>query len=174
MQSTAYTVYFSTILSLAMPAHTDEDELPPIEPVAIGGQRVNVSHYLTKPYDDVSEAAQELPALIEWVNQELQVCTENKLVAAQELAEAEATAYFELRQPGAESFAENYVGKATEEAMKHAVVLDARVKKCGLTAARWSAWASRLYNLQHSLQAKLELVRSSEATRRHADDSGGA
>jgi hypothetical protein len=134
------------------------------------GQTLDIGHYLTHSYDDVSEASQELPAMLEWVHTRLQVVYEKRLILKAELEEAMAKAWFDLQGHGAGSFAENFHGKPTAEAINHAVNLDQHVCKLKRTLAVYTAWTQRLNNLQSSIQAKLDLVRSTEATRRTVFD----
>ena len=56
--------------------------------------------------------------------------------------------------------------KATEEALKRAVNLNDEVVQLNEDYAVYAALAERLSNVQRSLQFKLELVRSTEATKR--------
>lgn len=141
--------------------------MPDIKPITIDGQTVDVNCFLKAAYDDVSEASQQLPALLEWVSETLQGYSESKLLSKRLLAEAEATAYFSLKRDE-DGFSAHYPGKMTEDALKHAVNLEPAVKEAAREYISWDSWVDRLYNLQRSLQAKLELVRSSEATRRAA------
>lgn len=145
--------------------------LPTVEKINLGGQLVDVQFFLAKEYDDVAEAAAELPQLIEWVNEQHQQCLEGKLVAEAELDERRAHAYFELKGSDEDTnFSGSYPGKMTEDALNHAVAIDKRVVEIGRELATWVSWSSRLSNLMRSLTAKLELTRSSEATRRQVFD----
>lgn len=146
-------------------------KLPRLGTLDLDGFSLDLDYYLTHPYDDIREAAQELPPLIEWVNAQLQVLTEQRLIAKQEIREAEAGAYFDLRRDGA--FAElGYSGKPTDTALAHAVALNDQVKEAHRSYAVLTGWVHRLSTLQVSLQSKLELVRSTEATRRLVDGVG--
>ncbi len=119
-------------------------------------------------YEDVGDAAKELPAVMEWLNELRQSYIEDRERAKARLDEAEAAAYFALRSPGPDGFTANYVGKMTEDAMKMAVVLDPDVKKAKDALAAMTAMVSRLSGTIDALHAKVELIRSSEATRRSA------
>lgn len=136
-----------------------------LDVLEIGGQKVNLNNYFTNEYTDISEAAAELPNLIEWVNGQLQVLFEDKLNCEQQLKKAEAAAYFDLRGG---TFMQVYGSKKapSEKALDHAVILDEEVQRCWTTLNSLTAWCRRLHNLQTSLQTKLDLIRSSEATRR--------
>ncbi len=142
-----------------------------VEPLDFGdGDILDIAHYLGSEYDDVSVANQELPPMMEWVHSKLQLMTERRLLVKQRVAEHRARAWFALQDDGADGFSANYRGKATSEAMNHAVNLDPRVCEAERLLARYTGWTQRLNNLCESIQAKLDLVRSTEATRRRVFD----
>lgn len=146
-------------------------KLPHLGTVDLDGYSLDLDHYLTRAYDDISQASEELPALAEWVNIQLQSLVEQRLVKKQEIHEVEAAAYFDLRREGA--FTERgYHGKATDTAVGYAVALDESVKNVHREFAVLTGWVNRLSALQTSLQSKLELVRSTEATRRTIEHGG--
>ena len=138
--------------------------LPKLAPIRYGDFSMDLEYYLGGNYVDIIRVASELPAAIEWVNAALQDYTEQKLIAKQAVEEIEATVYFELKNGDFE--AKGYAGKSSEEAVKRAIQLDERVKKAHRKYAVLYGWVQRLWNVQTSLQARLDLVRSSEATRR--------
>lgn len=147
----------------------DAPQLPPIAPIAgFDGQKIDVQYYLTEQYDDVGAAAQELPAVIESLNELRQAYIEEKELAKGTVARAEAEAYFDLRGTGEGSFANNYAGKLTEDALKMAVALDRKVAAAQENLAKMVAQVSRLSGTISAFEAKVELLRSSEATRRKA------
>lgn len=137
--------------------------LPKLHPIDLDGYSLDVDYYLKHDYIDVQEATQELPAIIEWVNVQRQVLLEQKVTKKQELKEVEARAYFDLRGG---LFEERGFGKMTEVALEHAVALDENVKKEHRDFAVLVGWLSRLSTLLDALQCKLDLTRTSEATRR--------
>lgn len=134
-----------------------------LEPIILNGQKIDLNHYFSNEYTDIEQAAQEIPALVEWVNMQLQYCYEDKLNFKTELEEKKAKAFLDLRV----TFSEKYGGKSTEEALKSAVLLDDDVQDLKRKLNVQTAWVRRLHNLQLSLQTKLDLIRSSEATRRN-------
>lgn len=136
------------------------DELPKLEPINLQGYELNVDLYLKKDYNDISVASEELPALIEWVNMLVQIYSERKLIAKQEIKEIEAEAYNRLESDP------NFAGKKTDTNLTRQIVLQDDVMKAHRRFARLSGWCGRLINLQISLQSKLDLVRSTESTRR--------
>lgn len=140
-----------------------EAELPRLGELDLGdgsGYRLDLDHWLSREYGDIGHASAELPAIIEWVNSQLQGIAEDKIVKKHEIKEAEARAYFNARQRW------TFESKPTEAAITHAVSLDEEVMEAYRKFAVLSAWSQRLVNLLFSLQAKLDLVRSTEATRR--------
>ena len=147
---------------------TPDNPLPKLGKISLDGQSVDIGFYLQKAYDDVGEASTELPSLIEWLNEQLQVFTEERNLAEHGIDVARAKAYFDLKGTGNGSFAENYPGKQTEEALKHALELEPTVAKAIEKHAVYHSWCLRITNTMRSLQARLELIRSTEATRRKA------
>jgi hypothetical protein len=142
-------------------------ELPKLESIELQGYALDVDYYLKKDYNDISVASEELPALIEWVNMLVQIYTEKKLIAKQEIKEVEARAYNRLESDP------EFTGKKTDTNLSRQIVLQEDVMKAHRRFAVLTGWCSRLINLQISLQSKLDLVRSTESTRRkvYTDDA---
>lgn len=138
--------------------------LPKLEAIELDGYRLDLQYFFTKEYVDIGEASIELPAVIEWLNCQLQAQIESKHRKKAELERAEAEAYFALKN--GDFSRKGYGDKVTEVALDHAVKLDENVTRANEELAILTGWVDRLYNLQRSLQFKLELVRSNEATRR--------
>ena len=143
--------------------------LPKLGKLKLNDYSLDLDHYLTGEYDDIGEACTEIPPIVEWVNDQLQCYTEQKLIADHAIKVAEAKAYFELRNGGFED--RGYAGKCTEVALERAVALDQGVIDAHENYAVLVGWVKRLENLQGSLQTKLDLIRSTEATRRRIYDS---
>ena len=139
-------------------------ELPQIPPIVLDGYTLDVNYYMTKEYLDIGEASIEIPAIVEWLNWQYQIALESKIMAKVRLERTEAQAYFDLK--GGEFQRKGYGDKATEEALKRAVNLNDEVVQLNEDYAVYAALAERLSNVQRSLQFKLELVRSTEATKR--------
>lgn len=144
-------------------------ELPELGKITLEGFTLDLDYYLTKPYEDISEASEELPALIEWVNSQLQAVVEQKIISKQRIKGAEARAYFDIRRSGLEEL--GYAGKETEASVERAVALNNQVSEAYSSFAVLSGWVIRLTNLLISLQSKLDLLRSAEATRRYAGEN---
>lgn len=143
------------------------EKLPTLGSLDFNRETVNLDYYLKSAYDDISQASQELPAIIEWVNMQLQPYVEEKLRVKQNIRETEARVYFELLDG---TFERLYQGKKTAAAIDRAIALDSRVNDLYERMARVTGWVARLQSLQDSLAAKLDLVRSSESTRRRVSD----
>jgi hypothetical protein len=136
------------------------NDLPTLDPIKLQGYELNVDYYLKKDYNDISIASEELPALIEWVNMLVQLYTEKKLITKQEIKEIEAEAFNRLETDP------DFTGKKTDTNLSRQLVLQEDVKKAHRRYAVLVGWCGRLINLQFSLQSKLDLVRSTESTRR--------
>ena len=143
--------------------------IPPVAPIAgFDGQKLDIQFYLEEEYADVSDAAREIPAVMEWLNELRQSYQEARDNLKEDLEVARARAYFDLKGTGEGNFEANYQCKATEEGLKRAVALDAESRKIQRQLSATSAMVGRLSGTLASLQAKVELIRSSEATRRTA------
>lgn len=144
-------------------------ELPPLEPITLDGFKLDIASYLHKEYDDISEAAVEIPAVIEWVNEKLQEMVERKIECKAKIKRVEAQEYNRLRGG---AYLEEFEGKMTDAAVGAAVQVSEKVERAHEDFAVYSGWHTRLHNLISVLEAKLDLVRSVEATRRKfVDDS---
>lgn len=138
-------------------------KLPKLEVLSIHDFELNIDYYLKNVYNDIFTASSELPAIIEWVNTCLQDYTEAKMEAKDSLEEAKATEYLALKGGG---FLTKYNYKPTEEAIASAVTVAPEVVAAKAKYRSLYAWVGRLHFLISSLQSKLEMVRSSESTRR--------
>ena len=140
------------------------NKLPELGVIDLGTEFVlELDDYLQKPYDDIGEAAVELPAIIEWVNQQLQWLIEQKGTKMQELRTVQAKAFVALKNGSA---SESFSGKITDKAIEYLMELDENVIRVNEELSKILGWSSRLSNLLYVLQAKLDLVRSTESTRR--------
>jgi hypothetical protein len=137
----------------------NDSDLPLLDKIELNGFSLDVDKFLKRDYDDISSASQELPALIEWINMLVQIYLERRIVAKQEIKETEAAAYIRFLKDGT-------VEKKTDSYISKLVDIDDDVKKAHRKYARLAGWVSRLQNLQNSFQSKLDLVRSTESTRR--------
>lgn len=155
-----------------MPEDSTEPEgdkfqaLPQLDVIELEGQRLDPGHYLTKEYDDIGEAAAELPAIIEWLNYHLQSVIEQRITAEDAIKRAEAEAWRSLHDHGYEQM--GYAGSKTGYNISMAIRLEPAVNDAKARLAVSSGWESRLINLMRTFQAKLDITRSLEATRRLA------
>jgi hypothetical protein len=155
---------------------TETVVLPKLDKMTLGGYSLDIDYFLKTDYQSAHAAAKEIPTVIEWINSELQIAIEKKILTKQQLKKAEGAAFLDLR--GALWERRGYAGKQTESAIEAAVHQEQEVIEAHENFAQWSGLVSRLVNTLLSLQAKLDLVRTSEATRRamaeEDDDRGGA
>ena len=145
-----------------------EPELPPLPPIRLQELTLDIQHYLTAEYDDISQAAQELPAAIEWANVKLHELLERRLIDKQRIKSVEGKVYFEMLNGLFDQ--RGYHGKMTNAAVEHAVAMEPEVVRAHETYAITHGWCVRLQNLMSTLQTKLDIMRSVEATRRKAFD----
>jgi len=143
--------------------------IPHTPVIKIGSVTVDVEYWLTLEYRDIGDASVDLPSVIEWFNYQHQVHLEEKMQTEGELARAKAEAYFALKD--GEFVRRGYGQKPTEASLDHAVELDDKVMRLRDRVATLTGWVDRFRNIQKSLQFKLELVRSNEATRRKILDN---
>jgi hypothetical protein len=138
--------------------------VPKLANIKVGQDTLDLDYLLNTDFEDVREASEQLPAAIAWLGYNRGYAYERLTIAEQEWNEAEARVYFELRGGG---FVEKGYGeKMTEEALKKAVVLDESVGQAALAYASAKRWLEVYNSTIEALMAKLDLVRTSEATRR--------
>lgn len=138
--------------------------LPQLDPIDTGdGYQLDIDYFLKHEFADIGEAMETIPAIIEYVNSRLQLMIEQKIRKKQHIKHVEAKTYMSLKTGG---FEDRFAGKATETALERAVQLDDDVVKAYDDYAILVGWSTRLTNTLISLQLKLDMVRSTEATRR--------
>jgi len=138
--------------------------VPRLKSIEFGKAKLDLDDLLCRDYDSIAEAAQSLPAAIAWVVECRAYMVERVDLKKRQYDEEVAQTYFALK--GGAFEAQGYGPKPTEIALKHAIVLNPNVKAAAqdLEDAKYHL---NLYSGQlQALQSKLELVRSSEATRR--------
>jgi hypothetical protein len=119
-------------------------------------------------YDNVAEASAVIPSVISWLVYHKAEAIERHMRSKRLYDEAEAEAYFELR--GGEFEAKGFAGKPTEEAMKKAVVLMPSVRGAAQNLEAAARWKDQLTGLLVAVQAKLDLIRTTEATKRRIQE----
>lgn len=140
-------------------------ELPTLANFTMEGYPLDLDYFLKTHYVSVQAATSELPPVIEWINGLLQTAIEKKHMAKAGLKQAEGEAFHQLRIE--EGWAQaGFTGKITEKALEAGIPLMNDVIQANEKYAKATGLVSRLQNMLLSFQAKLDLVRSSEATRR--------
>jgi len=138
--------------------------VPKLKNIKIGNETLDLDSLLNSEFEDVREASEQLPAAIAWLGFHRGYAYERLTIAEQEWNEAEARVYFDLRNG---AFVERgYGDKMTEEALKKAVLLDESVSQAAVEYASAKRWLEVYNSTIEALVAKLDLVRTSEATRR--------
>ena len=138
-------------------------EVPKLKAIELEGDSVDIDYFLKHEFVDIFEPCQTLPAIIEWINSHMQFYHQERIALKQDAKKAEARAYFDLRNG---IFEERGYGKLTEAALGHAICLEESVIEAHDNYAGACSWAKRLENLMVSMQLRLDMLRSSEATRR--------
>lgn len=136
--------------------------------IEIKGQILDIGQYLTKPFEDIREASLELPAIIAALGEERSWCVERFINAERDWKKAESRAYMALKN--GQFVARGYGEKVTEEGLKRAIELDPEVDKAGAVYARKKKRLDEITETIAALKLKLDLVRSSETTRRWTED----
>jgi len=143
-------------------------KLPKLPGLNLLDQTIDLNYFLNREYSDIAEAAIQLPTLIEVLNYNSQLNKETLLRREAELARLRAETYFYLKSGGFQRA--GYGDKASEEALKMAIQLDPKIQELLEDIAIYTAWDERYRNMMRTFQFKLELVRSTEATRRRLPD----
>ncbi len=142
-----------------------KENSPQIRPLKLGQDTVDLHHWLRKDYPDISEASEELPGIIEFINMELQGLVERRLNLKQAIKRRAAELFLALRDP--ETWEQSgYKGKSTEKALEMAVDMDEDREKLIREYSKITAWVGRLEGTLEAFQVKLDLVRTVEATKR--------
>ena len=138
--------------------------VPKLRDIKIGNEVLRLEELLNADYDNVAEAALQIPAAIAWLSWKRGVQYKRVEEYKRRHKEAQAETYFALKNGQFEAL--GYGSKPTEAALSQAILLDDSVK----AAAELLEEAHRLFQIYagqlDALQGKLEMVRTSEATRR--------
>ena len=138
--------------------------VPKLKNIKVGNETLDIDYLLNSEFEDVREASEQLPAAIAWLGFHRGYSYERLTIAEQEWNETEARVYFELRNGG--FIEKGYGDKMTEEALKKAVLLDQSVSQAAVEYASAKRWLEVYNSVIEAIIAKLDLVRTSEATRR--------
>lgn len=127
---------------------------------------IDPDFWFRKRFDDIQQAASELPVVIEYINESLQRASIHASRAKRDLQTLEAETYTRLRQGWGNTYAE----KMTEKALDMVVLQDAPLSEAQENYSVLKSYVTRLANMQENLRSKLDMLRSVEATRRKLID----
>jgi hypothetical protein len=145
-----------------------KEAVPVLRALKIGDEKVDLNYLLNSPFEDIREACECIPAAMGYIGDVRSRMVERMLMADKTWKESEAKAYFSLRNGRFQ--AEGYGDKMTEEALKRAVELDPTVREWAEKYANYKRNVEWLNDTIQALRYKIELVRSSETTRRLAEE----
>ena len=128
------------------------------------GQVVDIDSLLKSDYEDIGEACARIPPNIGFLGYHKAKAIERTINCKHRLKEAEARAYFALKS--GDFVAKGFGEKMTEAALERAVNIDPQVIAASEVYAREEKTYEWLVATIKALEAKLELVRSVEATKR--------
>jgi len=143
--------------------------VPVLKSFRVGDDVIDLNYLLNAPYEDIGEASDMIPAAIGWMGYQRGIAMERLIIAEQEWKAAESRSYFDLKN-GAFT-AKGFGEKPSEEALKKAVVLCDPVTEACQDYAKRKRHVEWLTFSIDALKAKLDLVRSSEVTRRMEHES---
>lgn len=138
--------------------------VPVLKAFKVGDAVLDLDYLLNAPYEDVGEAAEKIPAAIGWLGYHRSMAIERLIISEQAWKATEARQYFELKNGGFTT--QGFGEKPSEEALKRAIMLTPEVEAACQDYAKRKQHVEWLSTTIDSLKAKLELVRTSEATRR--------
>jgi hypothetical protein len=141
-----------------------KESIPVLTAYVIGDQTADIDVILKAVYEDIGEAAERIPPWLGWFGYQKAKAAERIINHKYHLKEAEAKEYFALK--GGEFVSKGFGEKMTETALERAVVLSPEVKQATKVYAQAEKDYEWLKHTIEALSAKLELIRSSEATRR--------
>lgn len=140
------------------------EPVPPLKAFKVGDATVDLEWLLNAPYEDIGEAAARIPPAIGYLGYHCSVSVERMIIAKHEIEKAEGNVYFRLKN--GEFVTKGFGEKMTEESVKRAVSQYPEVSEAHAKFATYRRNIEWLNRSIEALQAKLDLVRSSEATRR--------
>ena len=138
------------------------DKVKPLEMIKDDLLELDIDYFMRKVYPEIRNAADELPLVMESINQG--ICRGGNHYASGmiKLAAMEAAAYQRLRQEWSSRFAD----KLTEKALEMAIAQDETLNNEKERLSILKVAIKRLTNSQENVRAKLEAMRSVESTRR--------
>lgn len=141
-----------------------KESIPILMSYTIGGETCDIDAILKAVYEDIGEAAERIPPWIGWLGYQKAKAGERVINTKYQLKEAEAAEYVKLKQGG--FIEKGYGEKVTEAACERVIFLCPEVKAASQAYARAEKDYEWLKHTIEALSSKMELIRSSEATRR--------
>lgn len=138
--------------------------VPVLKAFKVGDAVVDLEWLLNAPYEDIGEAAAKIPPAIGYLGYHKSLATERLINSEQSWKRVESEQYFALKNGG--FISGGFGEKMSEEALKRALMMSTEVTAACADYAKRKQTVDWLSASIDALQAKLELVRSSEATRR--------
>lgn len=145
-----------------MPKEKTTQEIPKLAPINGDIIALDPDYWFRKRYQEVGEAASELPTVVEYINESIQRAMIYTADAKADVERIEAETYTRLRKDWNTIYAE----KMTEKALEMAIAMDQNLADAKHNFSVLKSYVSRLQNMQENLRMKLESMRSVEATRR--------
>ncbi len=145
---------------------SSEPELPVLAAIMNNIIDLDPDKWFKKRYDDIHQAASDLPVVLEYINESLQRASISAQQSKWDVEAMEAETYTHFRQEWATLFTD----KMTETSLGMAVAQDKDLQKARNNYAVLKSYVTRLANMQENLRAKLDALRSVEATRRKLID----
>lgn len=128
------------------------------------GTECDLQFLLNAPFEDISEAADKIPAALGWLGYQRSLAVERLILAEHQWKRTEAEEFHNLKNGG--YVAQGFGDKPSVEAIKLAVLLMDSVQTACQMYAKRKRHVEWLTSSIDALKAKLDLVRSSEVTRR--------
>lgn len=137
-------------------------KLPELAKIINNIIELDPDYYFRKRYEDITDAASELPVVIEYINESLQRASIAASDSKRDLQSLEAETYTRFRQEWTQHFSE----KMTEKALEMTVLQDKDLTEASRNYSVLKSYVTRLANMQDNLRSKLDMLRSVEATKR--------
>jgi hypothetical protein len=139
-----------------------QQEVPKLAKIDTDMIVLDPDFWFRKRYQEIGEAAGELPTVIEYINESLQRAMIATSEAKRDVDRIEAETYIRLRKDWSTVYAE----KMTEKALEMAIAMDQTLADARHNLSVLKSYVSRLQNMQDNLRMKLDSMRTVEATRR--------
>ena len=141
---------------------SDMDKVEPLNPYDDDILKLDIDYFMRKIYPEIRDAADELPLVMESINQAMARAGGFYAQHIFKLQSLEAKTYALLRQ----EWGTRYADKMTEKALEMAVAQDETLIAEKERLAVLKVVIKQLANSQENVRNKLEAMRSVESTRR--------